>query len=272
MFSQVHKKIKLNGTIEVRSMMFSEIKTWNREKMSWKKQREADLLEQIPLLGHPKSEKERLASWLRLLRRARVAIRRLQRNLRHLPREALVQMLRAARAPQDCISMRPRPFDFRDATTRSRDLKHTKCHHLDPLRSITKWESMCSRSLTQSANFFSILNAVCMGTTYDQAWIVRGSETLGSPSSHACLRAFVHSWTRWAGWLRVFRCDRETHNRGVFSSVLAKNGVMIRLAGLQKHQNKSAELSDEVHVQEDDVKSHQRHARIRQKIDGHDTQ
>ena len=38
--------------------------------------READLLEQIPLLGHPKSEKERPASWLRLLRRARVAIRR----------------------------------------------------------------------------------------------------------------------------------------------------------------------------------------------------
>ena len=35
--------------------------------------READLLEQIPLLGHPESEKERLASWLRLPRRARVA-------------------------------------------------------------------------------------------------------------------------------------------------------------------------------------------------------
>ena len=39
--------------------------------------READLLEQIPLLGHPESEKERLTSWLRLPRRARVAIRRL---------------------------------------------------------------------------------------------------------------------------------------------------------------------------------------------------
>ena len=38
--------------------------------------READLLEQVPLPGHPDSEKERLASWLRLPRRARVAIRR----------------------------------------------------------------------------------------------------------------------------------------------------------------------------------------------------
>ena len=83
---------------------------------------------------------------------------------------------------------------------------------------------------------FSIQNAACMGTTYDQAWIVIGSETLGSPSSSACLRAFVHSWTRWAGWLRVIRCDRERHNRGVFSSVLAKNGVMIRPAGCEAPQ------------------------------------
>ena len=38
--------------------------------------READLLEQMPLPFHPESEKERLASWLRLPRRARVAITR----------------------------------------------------------------------------------------------------------------------------------------------------------------------------------------------------
>ena len=52
-------------------------------------ERAADLLEQMPLLGHPESRKERLASWLRLPRRARVAIRRLHRNSRHLPRGAL---------------------------------------------------------------------------------------------------------------------------------------------------------------------------------------
>ena len=64
--------------------------------------READLLEQAPPLGRPESEKERLASWLRLPRRARVAIRRLGRKLQHLPKEALVQMLRAARTTHDC--------------------------------------------------------------------------------------------------------------------------------------------------------------------------
>ena len=77
--------------------------------------READLLEQIPLLGHPESEKERLASWLRLIRRASVAIRRLHRNLRHLPQH----LCRCHVLPKlhKIISMLQRHFDVRDATT-----------------------------------------------------------------------------------------------------------------------------------------------------------
>ena len=72
-----------------------------------------------------------------------------------------------------------------------------------------------------------------MGTTYDEAWIVRESESLGSPSSHACLREFVHGWTRWAGWPKVVRCDRGTHNSGVFGSTVTKKGLAIRAAGLE---------------------------------------
>ena len=41
------------------------------------------------------------------------------------------------------------------------------------------------------AKRLSILSAVCMGTTSDQAWIVRESESLGSPSSHECLKVFL---------------------------------------------------------------------------------
>ena len=51
---------------------------------------------------------------------------------------------------------------------------------------------------------------------------------------HVCVcELFVHGWTRWASRPRRVRCDRGTQNRGVFSSTLAKNGVMIRLAGLE---------------------------------------
>ena len=47
------------------------------------------------LLLVTQSQRKRLAPWLRPPRRVRVAIRRLHRNLRHLPRQVLVQMLRA---------------------------------------------------------------------------------------------------------------------------------------------------------------------------------
>ena len=40
-------------------------------------------------------------------------------------------------------------------------------------------------------------------------------------------------WSCWVGWPRLVRYDRGTHDRGVFSSILIKNGVMIRTAGLE---------------------------------------
>ena len=101
--------------------------------------REAGLLETDASTWSPSPRKNVQHPGFVFPRRARVAIRRLHRNLRHLPKEELVQMLRAARAPQDYISA-AKTFDARDATTQSLDLKHTK------------WESMCSRSLTQSAS------------------------------------------------------------------------------------------------------------------------
>ena len=65
---------------------------------------------------------------------------------------------------------------------------------------------------------FSILNAVCMRTTYDQARIVREFSNMAGRVEPAGLSLFVF--------------DRGTHNRGAFGSTLAKNGVAIRPAGL----------------------------------------
>ena len=130
------------------------------------------------------------------------------------------------------MSMLRRHFDVRVVTTQGQDLKHTKCHHLD--YTFHHEVGVDVFEITDSVGIrFSILNAVCMRTTYDQAWIGRESESLGSPSSHACLRALVHGWTRWTGWPKLVRCDRGTHNRGVFGSTFTKNGVVIRLAGLE---------------------------------------
>ena len=196
--------------------------------------REAGLLEQMPPPSHPESEKERLASWLRLLRRARVAIRRLHRNLRHPPREALVQMSRAARAPQDFFSAE-KTFRYQACDNTGRDLKHK----VSPPRPKTFNHEVGADvfEIVDSVGMrISILNAVCMGTTYDQALIARESETLGSPSSHACLRAFGHGGTRWSRGPKLVRCGRGTHSRGVISSTLAKNAVAIRPAALEAQE------------------------------------
>ena len=136
-------------------------------------------------------------------------------------------MLRRARAPQDYISAAK--------TFRCQGCDNTKpipqTHKVSPPRLCTfnhevgvdLFEIVGSVGMR-----FSILLAVCV-----EAWVVRESQNLVSPSSHACLRAFVHGWTRWVCWPKVVRCDRRTHNRGVFGSTLAKNGVAIRPAGLE---------------------------------------
>ena len=65
---------------------------------------------------------------------------------------------------------------------------------------------------------FSMLNAVCMGTTYDQSWIVRESESLrfsvltGVPES-------LYHWLELLGarWPKLMRYDTGTHSRGIFT-------------------------------------------------------
>ena len=64
---------------------------------------EQDLLDKIPLPGNPTTEAKRKKLWLSLPRRARIIIRRLHRNFKHLPKNALVQMLRAAKVPKEYI-------------------------------------------------------------------------------------------------------------------------------------------------------------------------
>ena len=141
-------------------------------------------------------------------------------------------MLGAARAPQDYINATKTFGCLRLESTKPR----RQTHKVSPPRPYTFNHEVGVDvfEIVDSVGMrFSILNAVCMGTTYDQAWIVRESENPGSPSSHACLQAFVDGWTRWAGWPKLVRCDRGTHNGCVFVSTLAKNGVASRPAGLE---------------------------------------
>ena len=149
--SQVQKKIKLNGTIMERLTKFWETKTWKNEEMSWMK-----LIEKLICLNR----------YLFLVTQSP------RRNVLHPGFVFLaVLVLRSGDYIETCdpyreehsyrcyvlperhkaISMLPRPFDVKDASTQSRDLKHTKCHHLHLCTFNNEVGSMCSRSLTQSA-------------------------------------------------------------------------------------------------------------------------
>ena len=120
--------------------------------------READLLKQIPSPGHPESEKERLASRLRLSCRTHVAIRRQHRNLDICQKE---HSCRCHVLPElhKITSTQPRLFDARDAFTRSRCLKHTQGVTTSFLQVQSRSGGRCVRD--RRLSWHSILNPEC---------------------------------------------------------------------------------------------------------------
>ena len=133
---------------------------------------------------------------------------------------ATVQMFSAARAPVDC-------------TNAAKHFRRPSCDNTKQ-----KPQRYVQRSKVSSheggmdvfdvlENVSRLLNAVCSGSTFKQACIALESESLGSPSSEACLRTFVNGWTRWAGSPKLIRCDAGTHLRGMFGQTLSKQGVAV---------------------------------------------
>ena len=115
---------------------------------------EAALLEQMPLLGHPESEKERLASWLRLRRRARVVIRRLHRDLRHLP---MKHSCRCYVLPElhETTSVPPRPFRCQGCDD-AKPRPHTQSVSTSTQNVQSRSGSRCVRD--RRFNWYAVLN------------------------------------------------------------------------------------------------------------------
>ena len=193
---------------------------------------EQDLLEKIPLPGNPQGEQERKKIWLSLPRRARITIRRLHRNFKHLPRNALVQMLRAAKAPKDFIeAAKSHRCDVCEATrppARTNKVSRPKPYVFNHEIGVDVFEVKDA-----AGTFYDLLNVVDYGTTFQQAFIVREGQTNGVPSSSNCLDAFVKGWSRPFGWPKLLAADRGMHNRGVFGQTMSKKGVRINPAALE---------------------------------------
>ena len=129
--------------------MFWEIKTWNKEEMPWKKLTEKLICLNIHL--YQVTQKLRKKVWHPGFVFLDELVSQSNGNIEICDIYSKKHSCRCYVLPElhKTVSVPPRLFDVRDATTQSRDFKHTKCHHLDLTRKITKWESMCSRSLSQ---------------------------------------------------------------------------------------------------------------------------
>ena len=193
---------------------------------------ENDLLEKVPLPGHPLQEKERRAKWLALPRRTRIAIRRLHRNFKHLPKNALVQLLRASRSPKEYIdaakAYRCDVCEINKPLPTTHKVSMPRPYEFNAEVGIDVLEIKDS-----AGRIYDVLNIVDYGTTFEQAFIVREADINGSPSSQKCLEAFTNGWVRPFGWPRYVALDRGSHNRGIFSFTLLKKGVRIRSAALE---------------------------------------
>ena len=64
---------------------------------------EREMMEEMPLPGRSQDERERKAEWLKLPRPARAAIRRLHNQFGHKPKEPLIEILKAAKCPEEYI-------------------------------------------------------------------------------------------------------------------------------------------------------------------------
>ena len=139
------ERIKLNSTIRDRLAKSWKTKTRKEEEMPWKK-----LIEKLTCLNgclYRVTQSPRKNVWHPgFVFLAELALR----SDGYIETCDIHQKKHSCRCyvllePHKIISMPQRPFDARVATTQGQDLKHTRYHHLDLKRSITKWESMCSR-------------------------------------------------------------------------------------------------------------------------------
>jgi hypothetical protein len=197
---------------------------------------EADLLEQMPLPGNPKTAQERRAKWLKISRRARIVIHRLHRNLRHLPKQALIDMLKATKSQKWFIDAAK---NFRcESCTVSKPIATR--HKVAPPSAYTmNLELGVDVIDIKDANdtHYNLLNVTCHGTAFQQAYVVRVADIHGVPSSSSCLNAFTKGWVKWAGWPKQVACDRALHNRGVFGQTLSSKGIRIRPAALESPEH-----------------------------------
>ena len=176
--SQVQKRIKPNSAIRERLTKFWEIKDTEQGGDAPKKaDREDDLLEQMSLPRSPRI-RERTSSILAS------SFPPSSRRCQTITSKLATSTERNTRANVTCCLASTRLYqcrkDFSMSGMRQRKAETSNTRSITTWTPYTKWESMCSRSSIQLVCASQSWMLFGWEQTYDQAWIVNESESLGS--------------------------------------------------------------------------------------------
>ena len=200
------------------------------EEMEGIFEQEEEMLESIPLPNMPKDEKERREAWLKLPRKARLAVRKLHRQFGHCPPRTLVEILRASGAKPEYVqaarTMRCDGCDAHKQKAQTSKSALPRSYGFNISLGIDIFEVKDS-----NGQRYSVLNLVCLGTTFQQAILVR--EGGGQLPSSQCYELFETHWAQWAGYPKEVISDRGLHNRGSFAKSLSARGIQVINVGVE---------------------------------------
>ena len=189
-------------------------------------------LDEVDIPNLPSKEAERRAGWRKLPQKVRIAIRRLHKQLGHVPQKVLLNLLRSARVSKEYID----------------EVKYFRCIECEetaPRRSGHK-TSLPNRYefnyalgidveiLDADGAKYQVLNTICLGICFQLAEIVRSGP--GQPTSARCFVAIKKRWISWAGNPNTMQCDRGLHNRGILAQYMSSQGIQVYHAPLETPQ------------------------------------
>ena len=163
---------------------------------------EEETLEKMPLPGVPEHERTRRKAWLKIPRRARVAIRRMHAEWGHLPNTVLINILKTAKAPPEYIDAAVKHLC--NTCEVAAPKKQTSKHGPPTLNySFNHTVGVDVLDLHDyDGNCYLFLNIVCYGTDFQiVVYLCTGP---GTPSSRLCGESFMKAWVSWAVAKRTY--------------------------------------------------------------------
>eukprot|EP00438_Fugacium_kawagutii_P009145 Skav206186 [mRNA] locus=scaffold1844:100592:105303:- [translate_table: standard] len=196
--------------------------------------REEMFVDEIDIPGLPPDETERRRLWKQLPQRVRIGVRRLHRAFGHVPKNTLINLLRAAKVRKEFIdAVKVHRCEICEKTGPKKPTHKTQLpseYTFNHTLGIDILEVLDSKG-----EKYQVLNMVDIGTTFQLSEIIKVGA--GQPSSKACLDALIKRWFSWAGLPVQVLCDRGLHNRGVLQKYLDEVGVQVKHVALESPES-----------------------------------